>query len=111
MVHYDFNLGSPAANIAPERTGGQYATRHAGQIGPSIRTEARQPKARLNWFDYAGSAPAHTPTRPPNEHILWEAGWGAGRRGFAQRAAPNNEVVTASSNRNATPGIHSDSAL
>jgi len=47
MVHYGFNLGSPAANIAPERTGGRYATRHAGQKARSIRTGARQPKARL----------------------------------------------------------------
>jgi len=55
MVHYDFNLGSPAANIAPERTGGRYATRHAGLKAPSIRTDARQPKARLNRFGFAGS--------------------------------------------------------
>ena len=48
MVHYGFNLGSPAANIAPERTGGRYATRHAGQNGRSIGIRARQPKARLN---------------------------------------------------------------
>jgi len=46
MVHYGFNLGSPAANIAPERTGGRYATRHAGQTGRSIGIPARQPKAR-----------------------------------------------------------------
>jgi len=45
MVHYGFNLGSPAANSAPERTGGRYATRHAGQNARSIGIGARQPKA------------------------------------------------------------------
>jgi len=59
MVHYGFNLGSPAANIAPERTGGRYATRHAGQKAPSIRTEARQPKAPLKWSGSTGSASLH----------------------------------------------------
>jgi len=63
MVHYGFNLGSPAANIAPERTGGRYATRHAGQKARSIRTGARQPKARLNWscFRRFGVASARAP--------------------------------------------------
>jgi hypothetical protein len=60
MVHYGFNLGSPAANIAPERTGGRYATRHAGQKARSIGAEARQPKARLYRLGYAGQASAVT---------------------------------------------------
>jgi hypothetical protein len=88
MVHYGFNLGSPAANIAPERTGGRYATRHAGQEARSIGAGARQPKARLKWSGSGGSA-----LRPPR----------------ARR--PSHDVVTPSSNRNATLGIHRDSRL
>ena len=47
MVHYGFNLGSPAANSAPERTDGRYATRLAGLNARSIGVRARQPKAPL----------------------------------------------------------------
>lgn len=83
MVHYGFNLGSPAANIAPERTGGRYATRHAGQNPPSIRTRARQPKAGLNRFSFT-----------------------------AARGAPHTaNVVTPPLKRNVRAGIHTDSWL
>jgi hypothetical protein len=58
MVHYGFNLGSPAANIAPERTGGRYATRHAGHTARSIGVRARQPKAPLNRSGMTGPARA-----------------------------------------------------
>ena len=88
MVHYDFNLGSPAANIAPERTGGRYATRHAGLKPRSIRTDARQPKARLNRFGFAGSTPTH-----------------------CVRPIPQLKVAIRYSNCNATLGIHRDSGL
>ena len=57
MVHYGFNLGSPAAIIAPERTGGRYATRHAGHYAPSIGIPARQPKARQFSPSWRRSAP------------------------------------------------------
>jgi len=56
MVHYSFNLGSPAAKSAPERTGGRYATRHAGPRPRSIGIPARQPKAPLDRSGVAGIA-------------------------------------------------------
>ena len=79
MVHYGFNLGSPAANSAPERTGGRYATRHAGLNARSIGAEARQPKAGLLWAGLAGVRYRPTPpTRPPEQRILCEVRWGRG---------------------------------
>ena len=88
MVHYGFNLGSPAANSAPERTGGRYATRHAGLNARSIGAEARQPKAGLLRAGFAGVR--YRPTPPPDlpDRVFYgRSGGGVGRRRFAQRAA------------------------
>ena len=80
MVHYSFNLGSPAANNAPERTGGQYATRLAGQKARSIGVPARQPKARLNRSEVAriGAGPLLHPRF--HQTFYGELGGGVGQR-------------------------------
>src|SRR3546814_6487022 len=43
---------------------------------PAARPRVRRDRRRLIWE----AAPARSPTRPPNEIILWVAGWGSGPR-------------------------------